>query len=69
MLLVDVLSCTQKSVSLYPFSKGHALSDMTMGILQSRVSLVVFFNTFNSETQIIQRQIQCHTKEKAVENN
>lgn len=61
MPLVNVLSYTQKSVSLYPFSKGHALSDMTMGILQSCVYLVVF-NTFNSKTQFIQRQIQCHTK-------
>lgn len=69
MPLVNVLSYTQKSVSLYPFSKGHALSDMTMGILQSHVYLVVFFSTFNSKTQFIQRKIQCHTKEKTTENN
>lgn len=58
-----------RNLSLYPFSKGHTLCDMTMGILQSLVSLVVFFNTFNSETHFIQRQTPCHTKEKAIENN
>lgn len=58
MPLVNVLSYTEKSVSLYPFSKGHALFDMTMGILQS----CVFFNTSNSETQFMQRKIQRHTK-------
>lgn len=64
MPLVNVLSYTQKSVSLYPYSKGHALSDMTMGTLQSHVSLGVFFSTFNSETQFIQRQVQHHAKQR-----
>lgn len=69
MPLVNVLSYTQKSVSLYPFSKGHALSDKTTGILHSHVFLGVFFNTFNSEMQFIQRQVQHHAKQKTIANN